>query len=213
MPETSMAKTLARTPARPMPPADLARFEPARDIGAWLQKHILAEDGRLHNPDHGHLIDADLEFLWAPEGFTKQMRRVIGQAEEVAFRAGAWQRGRQEQQMREWFGRVPAFLITLDARYCATCSDSDWCALLEHECYHVAHKLDEFGQPSFTKDGRPRLTLKDHDVSEFVGVVQRYGAGSPKGAIARLAEAARGSPLVSRADIAGACGTCLLRAA
>ncbi len=42
---------------------------------------------------------------------------LLGQCEEVTFRAGAWQKGRQEQQMRDWFGNVPDFLITLDADY------------------------------------------------------------------------------------------------
>ena len=38
--------------------------------------------------------------------------------------------------MMQWFGRVPAFLITLAADYCAECSDAEFCALVEHELYH-----------------------------------------------------------------------------
>lgn len=141
------------------------------------------------------------------------MRAVIGQAEEVTIRAGGWQKARQEQQMEEWFGRVPSYLITFDAAYCLDCSDADWCALVEHEMYHLAHKLDEFGVPAFTKDGRPKIGIRGHDVEEFVGVVRRYGVGDPGGAIAKLARAAGAPPEVSKANIAGACGTCLLRAA
>lgn len=199
--------------ARPLPPVDLSRFQPASSVAEWVQENILAEDGRIHNPEHSHLIDADLVFLWAPIGFTKQMRTVIGQAEEVMIRAGGWQKARQEQQLCEWFGRVPGFIITLDASYCATCSDADWCALVEHELYHVAHALDDFGAPKFTKDGSPKLTIRGHDVEEFVGVVRRYGVGDPGGAIGKLARAAGEQPEVSKANIAGACGTCLLRAA
>lgn len=196
-----------------MPPVDLQRFVPAETVGPWVEKEILATDGRLHNPDHQHLLDADLVYLWAPEGFTKGMRSVIGQAEMVMIRAGGWQKARQEQQLIEWFGRVPSFIITLDASFAATCSDADWCMLVEHELYHVAQQLNEYKVPQFTKDGMPRLCIKGHDVEEFVGVVRRYGVGDPGGAIARLAAAARGQPEVSKANIAGACGTCLLRAA
>jgi hypothetical protein len=48
---------------------------------------------------------------------------VVGQAEQVVFRAGGWQKARMEQQMRDWFDDVPAFIITLAADYCAQCSD------------------------------------------------------------------------------------------
>ncbi|WP_414143866.1 hypothetical protein [Burkholderia territorii] len=39
------------------------------------------------------------------------------------IRVGGWQRARQKQQLCEWFGRVRAFLITLDAHYTLECSD------------------------------------------------------------------------------------------
>lgn len=205
---------------RPKPPAGLGEFGPngefptdlipAPDLGKWVQDVILAEDGALHNPDHAHLIDGDVEFLWASSAFTKQGRTVVGQAEQVMFRAGGWQKARQEQQMVEWFGRVPAFLITLAADYCTQCSDVEFCSLIEHELYHVAHDKDEFGSPKFTKDGLPKLTLRGHDVEEFIGVVRRYGA-SPD--VARMIEAAKLSPEAGSINIARACGTCLRVAA
>lgn len=198
---------------RPVVPAGLDRFQPAPEVGKWVEAEVIASDGRIHNPEHRHLDQADLEFLWAPQGFTRQMRTVIGQAEEVMIRAGGWQKARQEEQLADWFGRVPSFIITLDAQYCAACSDADWCALVEHELYHVTHKQDAFGAPMFTKEGGPKLCLRGHDVEEFIGVVRRYGVGDPDGAIAKLAAAARGKPEVTRSNIAGACGTCLLRAA
>lgn len=209
---------MLRQPARPYPPAGvldhvLAAFSPAHDVLAWLRTEILDDGGRLQNEDHKHLRGADLAVLWASAGFMRAGRQVIGTAEQVAFRCGVWQRERQEQQMREWFGRVPEFLITLDARYCSTCTDAEFCALVEHELYHVGHKRDDCGVPMFTRDGGPRLTIRGHDVEEFVGVVRRYGAGHPTGAIAQLAAAARAQPQVSAARVAQACGTCLLRAA
>ncbi|MCF7771223.1 hypothetical protein K2W61_26515 [Achromobacter pulmonis] len=179
---------------------------PAPQTLKWVERVILAVDGFLHNPDHAHLVDADLAFLWASSGFQKAGRVVLGQAEQVMFRAGGWQKARQEQQMIEWFGRVPAFLITLAADYCATCSDAEFCALVEHELYHIGHAPDPYGAPAFDKAGRPKLRIIGHDVEEFVGVVARYG---PSADVQRLAAAASSAPAVPRLDVARACGCCL----
>lgn len=199
---------MAKAPAlmRPAPPEQLARFAPAPEVLAWAKRTILAPGGALHNPDHAHLVEADLAFLWAPGAFEKAGRTVLGQAEQVMFRAGGWQKARQEQQMIEWFGRVPAFLITLAADYCATCSDADFCALVEHELYHIGQSKDPFGAPAFDKLGRPKLRIVGHDVEEFVGVVARYG---PSADVRRLVAAAGSAPAVPRMDIARACGCCL----
>lgn len=183
---------------------------PAPGVATWAQDVILSEGGPLHNPDHAHLLDADIGFLWASSAFAKRGRTVVGQAEQVMIRAGGWQKARQEQQLREWFGHVPEFIITLAADYCAQCSDTEFCALVEHELYHIGQEQDEFGAPKFTKDGMPRLALRGHDVEEFVGVVRRYGASAQ---VARMVEAAKRPAGVSGASIAHACGTCLMKAA
>lgn len=205
---------------RPQPSEHLGKFTeggefpkslvPAPEIGRWVEETILAENGPLHNPDHSHLIDADLCFLWASNAFTKQGRTVVGQAEQVMFRAGGWQKARQEQQMREWFGHVPDFIITLAADYCAQASDAEFCALVEHELYHIGQAVDEFGAPKFTKEGLPKLALRGHDIEEFVGVVRRYGASDD---VSRLVTAAQSKPEVAQLNIARACGTCLLKSA
>lgn len=205
---------------RPVPPADLleltelsmlgTRLQPAPEVEEWVQAAILSDAGELHNPDHAHLIDAPLRFLWASACFEKQGRTVVGQAESVMFRAGGWQKARQEQQMIDWFGEVPGFVITLAADYCSQCSDTEFCALVEHELYHIAQKLDQYGAPKFTQDGLPSLTLRGHDVEEFVGVVRRYGAGHD---VQQLIDAASRPPEVAKINISRACGTCLLKSA
>lgn len=202
---------------RPAPPDELLaddllypRLTPAPELLAWVQDCILADDGPLHNPDHSHLIDADLEFLWASQAFIKQGRTVLGQCEEVMFRAGGWQKARQEQQFRDWFGRTPKFVITLAADYCAQCSDTQFCALVEHELFHIAHLNDKHGSPAFGQDGLPKLGLCGHDVEEFIGVVARYG---PSRDVALMIEAAKDAPHVGASSVAHACGTCLRVAA
>lgn len=200
---------------RPMPPEALfespwLNFLPAPEVRSWAHAMFLAEGATLRNEEHSHLDQANFEFLWASGGFAKQGRTVLGQCEEVTFRAGPWQKGRQEQQMRDWFGSVPDFVITLDADYSRKCSDAEFCALVEHEMYHIGHAKDDFGAPAFTKGGLPKLTMRAHDVEEFVGVVRRYGASKD---VQRLIDAAKNGPEVAKLNIARACGTCLLKAA
>jgi hypothetical protein len=205
---------------RPVPPKSLLelsdlsdfgiRLTPAPEVWEWLQTEILADTGSIHNEDHAHLIDADIRVMWASSAFSKKGRTVVGQAEEVAFRAGGWQKARMEQQMMDWFGDVPAYIITLAADYCAQCSDADFCALVEHELYHIAQAKDQYGAPKFTQEGLPKLEMRGHDVEEFVGVVRRYGA-SPD--VQELVDAANKPAEVGKLNISRACGTCLLKSA
>ncbi|WP_427193188.1 putative metallopeptidase [Serratia marcescens] len=183
---------------------------PANEVQEWVQRQIIDDAGSLFNPDHGHLADADLRFMWASSAFEKKGRHVLGQAEEVAMRAGGWQKARMEQQMHEWFGDVPKFIITLAADYCSQCSDAEFCALVEHELYHIAQATDDFGSPKFNKEGQPVLKLRGHDVEEFVGVVRRYGASVE---VQELVDAAKRPAEVAQLNIARACGNCMLRLA
>lgn len=191
-------------------PTPYINIIPANEVHAWLHRQILSESGNLHNPDHFHLMDADLCFLWASSAFEKKGRAVLGQAEEVMMRAGGWQKARMEQQMHEWFGRVPQFIITLAADYCSQCGDLEFCALVEHELYHISQATDEFGAPKFTQEGLPKLRLRGHDVEEFVGVVRRYGASKE---VQEMIDVANQLPEVGNIDIARACGTCMLKLA
>lgn len=200
---------------KPTPPEDLLRVTsinliPAPEVWEWIQREILAETGSIHNVEHAHLIDASIGVLWASSGFAKQGRVVLGQAEQVIFRAGGWQKARQEQQMREWFGEEPDYLITLAADYCNQCTDTEFCALVEHELYHIAPATDQYGAPKFTQEGLPKLQMRGHDVEEFVGVVRRYGAGED---VQQLIDAASRPPEVAKINISRACGTCLLKLA
>jgi hypothetical protein len=179
---------------------------PAKDVSVWVMDNIIDEDGEIHNPDHNHLLDADIAYLWASSSAAKKGRLVLGECEQLMFRVGGWQKDRQQQQFLEWFGRLPKFVITLAADYCSQCSDAEFCALVEHELYHIAQAVDAFGEPKFTQEGLPKLTMRGHDVEEFTGVVSRYG---PSIEVSEMVEAAKQQPAVAKASIASACGTCL----
>lgn len=204
---------------RPFPPVNLTgenwlpytRIIPASEISEWVNQQILSEEGRIHNPDHIHLLDADVAFMWASGAFEKKGRYVLGQCEQVMLRAGGWQKARMEQQMHEWFGRIPKFIITLAADYCEQCNDLEFCALVEHELYHIAQATDDYGAPKFNKEtGMPVLKLRGHDVEEFVGVVRRYGASKD---VQEMVDAANRPAEVAHIDVARACGTCMLKLA
>lgn len=200
---------------RPQPPNDIFTSEmiyitPANDVKQWVMDSIISVTGNIHNPDHLHLDDADICFLWAASSFTKQGRSILGQTERLMFRAGGWQKARAEQQMIQWFGHIPEFLITLAADYCASCSDAEFCALVEHELYHIAQAVDDFGAPKFKEDGNPKLMIRGHDVEEFTGVVRRYGASEQ---VKEMIKAASKKAEVSALNIAHACGTCQLKLA
>lgn len=199
--------------ARPYPPEELTsdmeeRFAPDEDLRAWIVATFIDDGGPLFNPDHAHLADASLGVLWTNVPNGKAMRTVIGQAEMMPPMAmGKWQRARAIQQIEEWFGGMPTFLLTFDATWASQMDDATFCALIEHELYHCAQKVDEHGMPRFNQQGQRMFAIRGHDVEEFVGVVARYGAEAA--GVTAMVDAAKRAPMIGRATIAGACGTCL----
>lgn len=212
-----MAVISLRGLARPVPPRDLLdgpeRFIPAPDLAEWMLATFVAPDGPLANPEHEHLQQAEIGVLWTNIENTRQGRRIIGQCElgEPQGAMGKWAKGRARQQVAEWFGAVPDFIVTIDAAFAAEADDASFCALVEHELYHAAQEHDAYGAPKFRRDGSPVFTLRGHDVEEFVGVVRRYGAAAA--GVAAFVEAASARPQVAAARISHACGTCQRRAA
>jgi hypothetical protein len=188
------------------------RFAPAPEVVSWIETTFLDDDASLPNPDHSHLRHAHIGVLWTTVPNGRGGRTIIGTAEPGSpIGMGKWRKARAEQQIVEWFGSIPDFILTFDARYADQCGDAEWCALVEHELYHCGQEMDEFGAPKFRKSGLPAFTMRGHDIEEFVGVVRRYGADAA--GVRDLIDAASRSPEVTRAEIAQSCGTCLARAA
>lgn len=201
---------------RPTPPSELLddledRFTPDEAFREWIVATFINPAGSLHNPEHEHLQFATLGILWTNVHNARQMRIVIGQAELMPPQAmGKWQRARAEQQVTEWFGHIPDFMLTFHAGAAVSMDDTSFCALVEHELYHCGQKRDDSGLPKFKQDGTPSFGIRGHDVEEFVGVVARYGATD---VVAQMVDAAASAPTMPRLDIARACGTCCLKAA
>lgn len=201
-------------PQRPMPDPAMFSIEgkdfvPAPELKHWAFETFIRNGAELENPDHEHLKDADIAFLWTTVSASRHMNQIVGQAEQPKFMGSKWSKRRQEQQIEEWFGELPDFLITIDASYAAQCDDVSFCALVEHELYHCGQARDDFGGPKFsTSTGLPVYAIKGHDVEEFVGVVRRYGVGAGAGQTLALIEAAQRGPQIGKAKVTGACGSC-----
>ncbi|MDX1195385.1 hypothetical protein GOL93_30320, partial [Sinorhizobium medicae] len=111
---------------RPQPPISL--FEnisspaciPTENMPQWVKATFLDPSSPLHNEGHAHLAHAEIGFLWTVVENSRKGRRIIGQCEEGRPQGamGKWARARSEMQVKQWFGFVPDFIITLDAEYC-----------------------------------------------------------------------------------------------
>jgi hypothetical protein len=150
---------------------------------------------------------AEVGFLWTNIANSKRGRTILGQAQLVSESGDKWSQGRALFQLREWFGDLPDFVITLFAPAAMLMDDASFMALVEHELYHCAQDKDEFGQPKFSKDGPPIFAMRGHDVEEFVGVVRRYGADAA--GVRELVAAANKGPEIAEGLISRACGSCL----
>ena len=198
-----------------MPPLELlqvgeprALFIPDFELRDWVTTQFLDEEGALYNAAHNHLIAADIGFLWTNVANYKAGQRIAGEAALFRIQGNKWVKGRAEMQLVSWFGQVPDFLITLDARIAATNPSATFCARVDHELYHCAQREIE-GEPIFDLDDKPVWELRGHDVEEFVGVAERWGAGSCAGMTAQLVRVAGRRPLIAEASIVAACGNCL----
>jgi hypothetical protein len=220
-PAEAPSRVAPRDLKRPFPPDEIMEdleteglFLPAPDVAAWMFATFIMPGALLLNEGHGHLVNARIGVLWTNVGNKRQGRIVAGTAGIPHVQGDRWVKAMYEFQLRQWFGSVPDFLITVSAQIADQMSDASFCALCEHELYHCGQAVDDFGLPRFSRTtGEPIFTVRGHDVEEFVGVVQRYGPGAASAHVMDLVKAARGLPSVAEADIAAGCGTCLARVA
>ncbi len=204
---------------RPQVPDDLLEvtganlFMPAPELMSWIDSAYLDEDGPLYTEDHAHLPSGEIACLWTNAENIKKGRRIVGQA-EMPVSGSSWSRARSAFQIEQWFGYEPEFLLTFDALYCQRIDNASFCALVDHELYHLAQATDRFGAPAFNQaTGKPSYCIKGHDVEEFVGVVRRFGIVAAGAAATDLVIAAAQKPEIAPAMLALSCGTCLRLAA
>lgn len=129
----------------------------------------------MRMPEHQHLVDNEIDVDWLMRNFEKVKggREVLGSVHEPTCQG-------ELAPMFEWmverlFGRLPRFLVILDANYWDAATDLQREILIFHELAHIRQKVDKYGAPRFDKDGLPVYGLHGHDVEEFTSVVARYG--------------------------------------
>lgn len=188
----------------------------------WTDELFLTETSELYNPEHDHLRDANIGWLWTNVENVRQGKRLAGRAElgKPVSQQGKWTRERQLFQLRQWFDHDRAegeefnldFLITLNAAVCVELNPMEFCALVEHEMYHCGQKVDEFLQPMFSKTtGKPLYAMRGHDVEEFTGIVRRYGIDAAAPGTIDIVAAAAYKPELTMRAVSAMCGNCILR--
>jgi len=181
---------------------------PAINLATFVQKAFLSPESGLYNVEHEHLLSAKIGYLFTDYPAVRNGKALMGQAEMPSRLSGShWAKARAEQQLIDWFGEPPDFLITLFAPYVLTASIVEQLALLDHELYHCGHLHDGQGIPKFKQDGSPVYTIKAHDFEGFLGVTRRWGVGAD--VPHELAEILLQEPELGSVDVRTICATCL----
>jgi hypothetical protein len=192
---------------RPMPPnfvteSIYSAFAPELDLPEFVERMFLNEHSEFYNEDHAHLVGANIGYLWTNVANERQMKRIAANAQMPNIQSSKWNKEIFDYQLKNWFGSLDLnFLITIDANYAVFMDDVSFCALIEHELYHCALK-------GFTNKGLPIFGMRDHDVTEFLGITRRYGADVSLN-VPELVDAASRPPLFSTARISAVCGNCM----
>lgn len=196
---------------RPQPPTELTvpgfGIEPSTELADWALGTFVKEGGPLCNEEHAHLRAADIAFLWTNVEYEQDLMPVAGMAEIVKVNGKPWPRAERVEHLCLLHGNIPQARIWIYAPYAVNCDDNQFCALVEHELYHIAQKTKD-GEPKFDDEGKPELTMRAHDVGEFIGVVERYGLPAVHPNVRRMVEAAKHKPLLAVDSVHTACGTC-----
>lgn len=177
-------------------------------MAAWTRQAFIDEDAPRCNPDHAHLRPADIAVMWTNVEWVDGFMPVVGMAELVTTNGKPWAKAEKIDHLCMLHGNIPEMRIWLYAPFMATADDATFCAVVEHELYHFAQKLDKDGAPKFDPDNKPMWAKRTHDVEEFVGIMKRYGVGACRGRSREFVEAAAYPPLIGRAELDAVCGTC-----
>ena len=125
-------------------------------------------------PEHSHLKDASIEWLFRADPKIQAGRQILGTCYMPSVTGGL--RDFFLWMVERLFGHFPDFLIVLDKGYWDTCGDRRREILVYHELLHAAQAEDKYGAPKFDKNGLPVWAIRGHDVEEFTQTVARYGA-------------------------------------
>lgn len=183
-------------------------FRPSPDWASWAYDTFIREGAPLENEEHAHLQSANVGFLLTNLLHRKQGWVTLGTAELVVMNGDPWKTGRKSQQIREWFGEAPNFIVTLHSPFLAAENSRRICRLAEHELLHCGWAKWPDGELRVDAEGGPVWGLRRHDWEGFFGEVARYGVEGNHAEFALMVDAALREPTVTDEMLAHGCGTC-----
>lgn len=171
-------------PIPPIPEVLLERPDwtvPAPEWEAWAWETFVDGDGALVDPALGHLRAASIAFLLTNSD-------IKSRGKDAAGTGGVWKpsgepqaKAQRTQQMIEWRGHEPDFVITLKVTDGHFESVRGICALVNHELRHCGQEEEEDGSPKYDKDGNPVWCTVQHYAELNEGDLARWGAAITPG--------------------------------
>ena len=74
------------------------------------------------------------------------------------------------------FEADPDAIVLIQEEDWGELTDTQRLALVFHELRHIVHKHSRDGEPLYDQEGNPTLEIVGHDIEEFHGVVEEFGA-------------------------------------
>lgn len=152
------------------PPAD-----PELDPAAIAARFVETEEAFAHLKDN----EAQIVFLMRCVPRIKQGKRWLG--EMIAPRTT----GPTLQVIAVWAlarlcDGLPDYVMVLDEEFWTRATPHQRAALVWHELEHACLATDKHGETRFDPiSGRPIFDIREHDITEFNSVVERFGAWLP----------------------------------
>lgn len=206
-----------------MPPPFLLEAYPplyvaAPEVVHWQREVLINPDSPLTNPEHAHLMLAQIGVLWTNVSLVIRGSRKAAVAMMPQGRGSVIDRTMHEFWMTAFFRVRPDFLIVIDATVAAQYSDRQWCRLNDHELTHCGQLHDAEGMPVFHQEGSdkeymPKFSMKPHDHEFFRSEVRRWGARTTLGddTVNTIMRAELEGPEFTDEEIRARCGTCALK--
>jgi hypothetical protein len=131
-------------------------------------------------PEHAHLVDAVIGYVFRDDMLTRQGKVVA--AEAILVERILQSDKRYSRMVKAFILHVlgaevlPDFVMLIDRNIWEGQSAEEKLALVDHELSHMHFATEEDGETQkFHRDGSPWWSLRGHDVEEFCGVIERNG--------------------------------------
>lgn len=129
----------------------------------WLDTEVRDVATRLIEAHHPHLKQLKVAYIMKPEGTVSNGKVTAGMCIRCDDRA--------------FLLHGTDFIMEIAKNIWDDAQPKFQEAIVDHELSHMGVKVDEHGVPARDpKTGRIRTYVKHHDMEEFEGVVERYGA-------------------------------------